>query len=290
MAAGCIPVASDLPGVREVLGRAGFTFPVGSAVELAHVLRTLRDDPAAVETFGIMARERAAEFTWERTIAEYERLLLDLVETRALSSAVTGSLGTVGQRGDNPLHTFVQHIARNLGTERAEVLLDGPMGGGALHGIASSPCPEAPHDATVPLPPDDPCGDSVMGSIVALARYSYDTGEGVLLAPRPLPHQQDGAKSALCIAPVVVDRKAIGALVALRLHPFEQRDLDSLSRLARHVAPILHSLDASGNALWPSDALLSNQMSPTSQTNVHAPLETASPSSAPPPPSLPRKS
>src|SRR6266581_2810721 len=69
MAAGCVPIASDLPGVREAVGSTGFLFPVGDANNLASTLRRLRDDPALVQQIGDRARVRAAEFSQERSIS-----------------------------------------------------------------------------------------------------------------------------------------------------------------------------------------------------------------------------
>jgi rhamnosyl/mannosyltransferase len=90
MAAGCVPIASDLPGVREVVGRTGFLFPTGDANRLAGILRVLRDDPALVQKIGDRARVRAAGFSRERAIREYDRLITGLVASRDLTtSAVT---------------------------------------------------------------------------------------------------------------------------------------------------------------------------------------------------------
>lgn len=82
MAAGCIPIASDLPGVREVVGRSGFLFPQGDSDALAAILRTLRDDPALVQQLGTDARIRSAEFDRESTIRAYERVMLELMAAR----------------------------------------------------------------------------------------------------------------------------------------------------------------------------------------------------------------
>ncbi len=79
MAAACVPVASDLPGVREVVGQRGFLFPAGDAEQLAAILRRLRDDPQLVRQMGERAREDAKAFDQQRTIAAYEGLFASLV-------------------------------------------------------------------------------------------------------------------------------------------------------------------------------------------------------------------
>lgn len=89
MAAGCVPIASDLPGVREVAGQTGFLFPAGDANHLTEILRGLRDEPVLVQQIGDRARIRAAEFSRERTIYEFERLITELIAYRDLENRLT---------------------------------------------------------------------------------------------------------------------------------------------------------------------------------------------------------
>lgn len=82
MAAGCIPIASDLPGVCEVVGHSGFLFPQGDADALAVILRNLRDHPERVQQLGADARLRSGEFDRASTIREYERVMIELKACR----------------------------------------------------------------------------------------------------------------------------------------------------------------------------------------------------------------
>jgi glycosyltransferase involved in cell wall biosynthesis len=79
MTMGCVPVASDLPGIAEVVGDAGRLVPPGDADALAEALRCLRQDRVLWERLSLRARLRAASFRWEGTAGEYvalfERLL-----------------------------------------------------------------------------------------------------------------------------------------------------------------------------------------------------------------------
>ena len=84
MAAGCIPIASYLPGVRDVVGRSGFLFPAGEASQLARILCSLRDDRVLVRQMGERARLRAADFRQERIVSDYEHLIAALIESRDL--------------------------------------------------------------------------------------------------------------------------------------------------------------------------------------------------------------
>lgn len=74
MLAGCVPVASELPGVRDVVGRAGLTFPVNDARALAEVLERLQTNPALWARHSRFAREKAVVYPWQRTVDEYERV------------------------------------------------------------------------------------------------------------------------------------------------------------------------------------------------------------------------
>lgn len=78
MAAGCVPVASQLPGLTDVVDTVGATFRPGDAAGLAAALGQLLDDPARTAHLGREARRRAEQFSWEASAAAYERLFLDL--------------------------------------------------------------------------------------------------------------------------------------------------------------------------------------------------------------------
>lgn len=82
MAAGCVPVASDLPGVRDVVRPVGFSFPAGDVGALAAILEKLRDDPDLVRQIACRARSRAAQFSRESMVSAYEHLFLRLAATR----------------------------------------------------------------------------------------------------------------------------------------------------------------------------------------------------------------
>lgn len=89
MASGCVPVASNLPGIDDVVGRAGPLVPPGDADALAATLRSLADDPDGTAALQRAARTSAARFSWDRTIDRYERVLAEVAAsghrtTRAL--------------------------------------------------------------------------------------------------------------------------------------------------------------------------------------------------------------
>lgn len=84
MAAGLVPIASHLPGVADVIGSEGLTFPVGDSKALSVILKRLRDETAYRQHLAELAQAKAALYSWERTIYGYERIYRSQV--KALSS------------------------------------------------------------------------------------------------------------------------------------------------------------------------------------------------------------
>ena len=82
MAAGCVPVASDLPGVRDIAGPTGLVVPPGNPGALRAALCGLAEDRARLERLQAASRRAAAALTWDRCVAAYEGVLLDAVRSR----------------------------------------------------------------------------------------------------------------------------------------------------------------------------------------------------------------
>ncbi|RMF49082.1 MAG: glycosyltransferase family 1 protein [Anaerolineae bacterium] len=74
MAAGCVSIASDLPGVRDVAGDVGYTFPPGDHAALKKLLLYLRDHPEERARRAARGPQWAQRFTWKNTVALYEAL------------------------------------------------------------------------------------------------------------------------------------------------------------------------------------------------------------------------
>ena len=83
MKIGCVPVASDLPGLAEVVGDAGKLVAPGDVKGFAEALRDLQQDRALWDRLSARARKRAATFRWEETAASYAGLLERLSENEA---------------------------------------------------------------------------------------------------------------------------------------------------------------------------------------------------------------
>ena len=74
MASGCVPVASSLPGVREVVGSVGLTTKPGDEESVRKALLSLARDPEEAARLRKAAVVWAESFTWDRTVDAYETL------------------------------------------------------------------------------------------------------------------------------------------------------------------------------------------------------------------------
>jgi len=82
MASGCVPVASDLPGVREVAGPTGLLVRPGDAEALRRAFRRLASAPERLEQLQRTSLRAAQVLSWDRCVDSYERLFLEAVRGR----------------------------------------------------------------------------------------------------------------------------------------------------------------------------------------------------------------
>ncbi len=74
MAAGLVPVASHLPGVVDVVGNEGFTFPPGNPQALRSILIRLYEDPALRAHLANLAQAKTRLYSWKRVAFSYDRV------------------------------------------------------------------------------------------------------------------------------------------------------------------------------------------------------------------------
>ncbi|HET6577459.1 MAG TPA: glycosyltransferase family 4 protein [Gemmatimonadales bacterium] len=86
-ACGTPSIASDSPGLRDSVrdGETGFLVPHGDVEALARRMLELADAPALVAALGAGARRFAEGLTWERTAADTERHLNDIIAGSGLA-------------------------------------------------------------------------------------------------------------------------------------------------------------------------------------------------------------
>ena len=75
MSRGCVPVAFRLPALRELIGEAGITVPVGDVEAAADAIAALADALGLRASLAELGRLRAADFTWERHADALMRVL-----------------------------------------------------------------------------------------------------------------------------------------------------------------------------------------------------------------------
>ena len=71
MIAGCVPVASDLPGVRDVAGGTGVLVPPGNEAALRDALLSLAADRERVSRLGEASRRAALALPWDAVSRAY---------------------------------------------------------------------------------------------------------------------------------------------------------------------------------------------------------------------------
>jgi glycosyltransferase involved in cell wall biosynthesis len=232
MAAGCIPVASDLPGVHEVVGRAGLLFPRGDARRLGGILHGLSENPALVQRLANRAHVRAAEFSRARTIREYERLITGLVACRDLKERLAGH----DHQSASALRRFVADVATNFEADWTEMVLS----------------PNQLELYTVAVAATEPpawADRHLRRGSSLLAWYAVNTAASTLVGSdddSPLQLWDSavvgGKPPAAMVAPLTVASGPLGALLLMRERPFKQPELSNLECFARSIAPSLRGL------------------------------------------------
>jgi rhamnosyl/mannosyltransferase len=75
MRAGCVPVAADLAGVRDVVGQHGILVAPRRIASLRDALVRLAGQPDEVRERSAASVERSAQFAWDRTGDRYTALV-----------------------------------------------------------------------------------------------------------------------------------------------------------------------------------------------------------------------
>jgi glycosyltransferase involved in cell wall biosynthesis len=86
MAGGLPVVASDIPGLRDVVGDAGVLFPAGDHRRLAECIRRILSDFALRKKLSDRGIDRAQEFSVDKTAAEYQKIFETVTERAVLST------------------------------------------------------------------------------------------------------------------------------------------------------------------------------------------------------------
>ncbi|MBA3907275.1 MAG: glycosyltransferase, partial [Pseudonocardiales bacterium] len=82
MAAGCVPVVSDLPGVRDLVGDTGVVVPLRDSAALRAAFQELASDRTELRARSRKARRRAEGLGWDACVDGYERVMTAAVTAR----------------------------------------------------------------------------------------------------------------------------------------------------------------------------------------------------------------
>jgi len=230
MLARCVPVVSQLPGVTDVIGDAGLSFPVGDEAALAAAFASLRDDAVLRETLAGRARDRARGFSWERTAYWHDAFYDRLISLRRFKTALGGARSTAL---DTLLHDTISTLDASAGSI---MLLD--QAKGRLHVRAADGLPAAVRDDL-----GQPLGQGIAGYVALhnlplLVPDRLDllgTPEGAYLL------QREHIRSSLSV-PMRAGEEVLGVF---NLSHFDQdrrfggEELNWLATLARRAASLM---------------------------------------------------
>lgn len=118
MAAGCVPIASALPGVVEVAAETGIVFPPGDVAALRAAFLSLRDDRTRLATLSQRSLDRSARFSVRAMAQSYADEFLAAAESAGRRRA----LHAVPARWSTPAHLLDELLDR-VGADEATLTL-----------------------------------------------------------------------------------------------------------------------------------------------------------------------
>jgi glycosyltransferase involved in cell wall biosynthesis len=118
MAAGCVPVASDLAGVREVAGPTGLLARPGDVHDLRAQLCALARDRDRLHVLQQKSLARAGTLDYDEMLVRYE----DLFQETAIAAAHQHEAFAVPANWSTP-QAFLEAACASVGTSRASLVL-----------------------------------------------------------------------------------------------------------------------------------------------------------------------
>lgn len=119
MAAGCVPVASALPGVVEVASETGIVCPPGDVAALREAFTSLRDDRTRLATLSQRSLDRSARFSVRSMAQSYAQEFVAAAESAARQRAGHA----LPRRWSTPAHLLDELLDRTGADDAALTLL-----------------------------------------------------------------------------------------------------------------------------------------------------------------------
>ncbi len=231
MSAGCVPVSSDLPGVADVVGRSGYTFPVGNSHALAAVLTELQNNPRQREQMSVLAVARSVATDWDYTAEAYYGIYQQAYLGRQLELALKHGKG----KKPKVVQGWLEKVTSAAEADRASLML-------VTHGrrrlvIAAS----------VGLPVEV-AANTALQIGHRMAGFVSHTGRPLLIRRKQMVGiarlfvKRDSKITSSLILPLEFRGKQIGVLNLARGDgrlAFTEADKHWLHNLSRQVAPLL---------------------------------------------------
>ena len=145
MAAGCVPVASDLPGVRDVAGPTGLLFPPGDVTQLRRTLLRLAHDREMCHRLSEASTARASSYGAVEFSRRYERSLDAALDARR-RSRFAQPIPSLGRSGRSP---SLADLTRDFSASWASVLWFDRASGRILQGWGRAGEGAAPNGSLV---------------------------------------------------------------------------------------------------------------------------------------------
>jgi glycosyltransferase involved in cell wall biosynthesis len=228
MAAGCVPISSDLPGVSDVVGTSGFTFPVGDSDALAEILLKLRDDAKQRSDLSVLAVARSMATGWDYTAEAYHGIFRQAYLGKQLSLLLSKSHPA-------PLQRWLRSLAHEASADRGSIMLRVP-GTNKLRITAS-----------IGLTSDVVTGAEVQVG-QRISGFVAHTGRSMLISRRNMPaiarlFRQKGSDLTSSLVLPVCDGHEVVGVINLSRGPervaFTEADRTWVGKLAEQVAPLL---------------------------------------------------
>jgi rhamnosyl/mannosyltransferase len=245
MSAGCVPIASELPGLTDVVGDVGYTFPPDDHMALAAVLRKLQQDRFSREQLALAARHWSEQFSWEHAARAYQDVFTLLVEQGTSASfnwfpqpaALEREVGAPMPIGHTmparelrySMSTIFERIVRDFDASQASLLLRLPA---EDHLVISAHqgLDDGLLGAHVPLQ------ESVAGWVAQVGKPLFIDRTSAPQEVRAYMHRPD-LSSALSV-PLVHNDQVVGVLNVARRDRERAYSLDDLRDLVASVASI----------------------------------------------------
>ena len=196
MQAGCVPVASDLPGVRTVAGPTGILVRPNDAYHLRTTLRDLASDPARLKRLSEASLERARAQGIDQMVESYDEVLRQAAARFRAQQELA-----VTRTKYRDAHSFLSDVSQALGPgATASVSLIDLRGDGDRARTWRQDRDETP------------MGEAPVAAYVARARRPVLIDDRFVANPDLLTLLRRRELTSSVLVPFKVDRSSIGVL------------------------------------------------------------------------------